>query len=279
MFHHLESRFRALLVSLFILAPTLLLPAIAECRGGAVHVRGYFRKDGTYVQPHMRSASDGNFWNNWSTSGNVNPYTGVPGTRTTPPHGYGQDVYVHGYLRSDGSYVPPHYRSAPDGDRSNNWSTIGNLNPYTGELGTKSDDDLSDDAGISSDADEGDVSDPGGRNVGDEEEGITPDESNDNASGSQTTVSPVAPTVALPPVFSLQAALALSGEDPGPLDGVLGRQTLTALRQYADDNALRGRSLDVVLSSLSDRARQTLPGASVALDTLVSRAKMAARAH
>ncbi|HEU4583280.1 MAG TPA: hypothetical protein VFS67_33715 [Polyangiaceae bacterium] len=49
-----------------------------------MRVRGYVRKDGTYVAPHYRSAPDGNFWNNWSTRGNVNPYTGKPGTRTQP---------------------------------------------------------------------------------------------------------------------------------------------------------------------------------------------------
>ena len=51
----------------------------------ATRVRGYFRKDGTYVAPHYRSAPDGNFWNNWSTKGNVNPYTGKPGTKVPPP--------------------------------------------------------------------------------------------------------------------------------------------------------------------------------------------------
>lgn len=48
------------------------------------------------------------------------------------------DVRVRGYHRKDGTYVQPHYRSDPDGDRSNNWSTRGNVNPYTGERGTKS---------------------------------------------------------------------------------------------------------------------------------------------
>ena len=36
-----------------------------------VSVRGYYRKDGTYVRPHMRSDPDGNFNNNWSTKGNI----------------------------------------------------------------------------------------------------------------------------------------------------------------------------------------------------------------
>ncbi len=43
------------------------------------YVRGYFRRDGTYVQPHYRSDPDGNFWNNYSAYGNVNPYTGKRG--------------------------------------------------------------------------------------------------------------------------------------------------------------------------------------------------------
>jgi hypothetical protein len=49
----------------------------------------------------------------------------------------GGDVYVHSYTRSDGTSVEPHYRSPQDGDRSNNWSTKGNVNPYTGQAGTK----------------------------------------------------------------------------------------------------------------------------------------------
>lgn len=48
---------------------------------GDVYVRGYLRRDGTYVAPHWRSASDGSPWNNYSTRGNVNPYTGRMGTR------------------------------------------------------------------------------------------------------------------------------------------------------------------------------------------------------
>lgn len=51
--------------------------------------------------------------------------------------GSGSAVPVKGYYRSDGTYVAPHMRSAPDGDPSNNWSTRGNVNPYTGEEGTK----------------------------------------------------------------------------------------------------------------------------------------------
>jgi hypothetical protein len=47
-----------------------------------VHVSSYTKKDGTYVQSHYRSSPDGNFQNNWSTKGNVNPHTGMAGTRS-----------------------------------------------------------------------------------------------------------------------------------------------------------------------------------------------------
>src|SRR5262245_25768429 len=69
--------------------PVEPISAKGHARGGDVSVRGYTKSNGTYVAPHMRSAPDGNFWNNWTTKGNVNPYTGVPGTRVTPPDGYG----------------------------------------------------------------------------------------------------------------------------------------------------------------------------------------------
>jgi hypothetical protein len=32
------------------------------------------------------------------------------------------DVFVNGYTRSNGTYVAPHYRTAPDGNPYNNYS-------------------------------------------------------------------------------------------------------------------------------------------------------------
>jgi hypothetical protein len=45
-------------------------------------------------------------------------------------------VWVNGYYRSNGTYVQGHYRTSPDYTRNNNWSTVGNVNPYTGKYGT-----------------------------------------------------------------------------------------------------------------------------------------------
>lgn len=66
------------------------------------YVNGYFRSDGTYVQPHFRSDPDGNFYNNYSTYPNINPYTGKQGTKRYPDYNYGS-----GYS----GYTVPDYSS------------------------------------------------------------------------------------------------------------------------------------------------------------------------
>jgi len=49
------------------------------------------------------------------------------------------DQHVRGYVKKDGTYVAPHYRTTPNVTTSDNYSTRGNVNPYTGEPGTKPD--------------------------------------------------------------------------------------------------------------------------------------------
>lgn len=93
---------RPLLIALALIAASAVT-ANAEIRvqhgfGGGnspTYVRGYYRSSGTYVQPHYRSYQDGNFYNNWSTYPNVNPYTGSRGYRTYPSYpSYGSGYYV-----------------------------------------------------------------------------------------------------------------------------------------------------------------------------------------
>jgi opacity protein-like surface antigen len=48
-----------------------------------------------------------------------------------------QSIYHQGYTTQNGTYVAPHYQSAPNGTRLDNWSTQGNVNPYTGQMGTR----------------------------------------------------------------------------------------------------------------------------------------------
>lgn len=50
--------------------------------------------------------------------------------QTNPNH-----VYVNGYYRSNGTYVEGYYRTAPNSTNRDNFSTVGNTNPYTGKPG------------------------------------------------------------------------------------------------------------------------------------------------
>jgi len=59
-----------------ILLGTAMVVAVSSSARAEVFVNGYYRGDGTYVQPYVRSDPDGNPYNNWSFPGNLNPYTG-----------------------------------------------------------------------------------------------------------------------------------------------------------------------------------------------------------
>ncbi len=63
---------------LFLLASVLTLSFVSASFAG--RVSGYFRSNGTYVQPYYRSDSNSTVRDNYSYYGNVNPYTGNLGT-------------------------------------------------------------------------------------------------------------------------------------------------------------------------------------------------------
>lgn len=56
------------------------------------YVNGYYRKDGTYVQPHYRSDTDSSKENNWSSWGNTNPYTGEKGYKKDSSFNFGSGL-------------------------------------------------------------------------------------------------------------------------------------------------------------------------------------------
>ncbi len=47
------------------------------------------------------------------------------------------DQHVNGYYKSNGTYVDSYMKSSPNNTKSDNFSTYGNVNPYTGQAGTK----------------------------------------------------------------------------------------------------------------------------------------------
>lgn len=102
-------------IAYFVFAGFLITPVFARSSsdsshsysGGAVHVRGYFRNNGTYVQPHYRSAPDHNVWNNWSTKGNINSYTGAVGTHDPLISGH------YGYANMSAANAPTQLQQMP----------------------------------------------------------------------------------------------------------------------------------------------------------------------
>lgn len=65
-----------------------------------------------------------------------------PRSASPPPPAYPSltspvDVHVTSHSRENGAAVKEHYRSYPDGDKANNWSTFPNRNPYTGAVGAR----------------------------------------------------------------------------------------------------------------------------------------------
>jgi len=69
---------RLLVVPILVLGLLLSIAPLVDA--GQTRVRGYTRKNGTYVQPHYRTTPDSSRSNNWNSQGNINPYTGKQGT-------------------------------------------------------------------------------------------------------------------------------------------------------------------------------------------------------
>lgn len=44
---------------------------------------------------------------------------------------------VHGYTKKNGTHVQSYKRTSPNHTQRDNWSSTGNVNPYTGKAGTK----------------------------------------------------------------------------------------------------------------------------------------------
>jgi hypothetical protein len=74
-----------------IILTLVALTSFSQFALADTYVNGYTRSNGTYVQPYTRSDSNYTQFDNYSTRGNINPYTGNSGTINvnTPSHNYG----------------------------------------------------------------------------------------------------------------------------------------------------------------------------------------------
>lgn len=87
---------------------TFFIAALSVSAWAQTYVQPHVRKDGTYVEGHMRSSPNSSRQDNYSTQGNYNPYTGEKGTvdpyKQTPSYqapSYGQQC---GYTKA-GNYI------------------------------------------------------------------------------------------------------------------------------------------------------------------------------
>lgn len=64
-------------------------------------------------------------------------FGGHTSSKSSYSYGSRSDHTISGYTRSNGTYVQPSHATNPDFTRNNNYSTKGNVNPYTGKFGTK----------------------------------------------------------------------------------------------------------------------------------------------
>lgn len=90
--------------ALFLVFTLFTLNSFAQ-----VSVRGYYKSNGTYVQPYQRTAPNNTVNDNYSTRGNTNPYTGEEGTKPRSEYNnvnssYNNSSYNNSYNNSSSNY-------------------------------------------------------------------------------------------------------------------------------------------------------------------------------
>ncbi len=75
----------------------------------STYVNGYTKSNGTYVSGHYRSSQNSTNHDNYSTSGNYNPYTGTSGSRakdySTGAYNYGSGHTIYTGSRGGQYYI------------------------------------------------------------------------------------------------------------------------------------------------------------------------------
>ena len=82
--------------------------SIGTTNGSVRYQQGYTRKDGTYVQGHYKTFTNTRNHDNFSTSGNINTFTGTTGTRARD-YSSGADNYGSGRTIHTGSRGGQYY--------------------------------------------------------------------------------------------------------------------------------------------------------------------------
>lgn len=122
-------KLRKLVVVLLIGSCSALLTApvfAGPGRGGHSHATGYGKKMSHGVKGYSHGRTG-------FKSRHSSQYTKFRAYRPSAS----SDHLVSSYYRRDGTFIQAFHATNPDTTRNNNYSTLGNVNPYTGRLGTK----------------------------------------------------------------------------------------------------------------------------------------------
>ena len=96
----------------------LCLLAFSFGASAQTYVQPYFRSNGTLVEGHYLGGAT------------ISTYSGTGSSSSS--------TYVQPHVTNSGTYVQGYHRTTPDNSTLNNYGTSGNLNPYTGSIGTRS---------------------------------------------------------------------------------------------------------------------------------------------
>ncbi|MCE3238978.1 MAG: hypothetical protein K0R24_1959 [Gammaproteobacteria bacterium] len=80
-------------MKLKIITTFITVMVLANIANATQRTNGYVRKNGTYVAPYVSTSPNSSRYDNYSTKGNINPYTGKSG-------------YVNPYKNPTGTYRP-----------------------------------------------------------------------------------------------------------------------------------------------------------------------------
>jgi uncharacterized protein YgiM (DUF1202 family) len=108
-------------ITLILVFLISVIGVFGQTNSNHVKVKGYYRKDGTYVQPHYRTAPNSTNRDNFSTKGNVNPYTGEAGYVTPDSKSYSYPSERNSTTNSSSNnYNSYNYNNSNSSSSSNN---------------------------------------------------------------------------------------------------------------------------------------------------------------
>jgi len=114
----------------------LVFLVVSFCYAGDVSVKGYYRKDGTYVRPHHRSSPDGDLSNNYgrASSQQRQQYQGYT-TLPSQNNDYDNDGVANRYDKDDDNDgINDNYDSSQY-SRSNSYLNTQPRSPYQPNIG------------------------------------------------------------------------------------------------------------------------------------------------